>query len=152
MIQLWYSRLGCFICCGRCATADEELANRASRADQKKTEKRPSAALSREKPTPKLAERKAPLGEGMVRLAPTEQIVPADQRPTITTILWTIYLNPADAPGQAVLRPHACLRDGRVLAGTRSWIRPTVADCRALIPKSATRLNVADPDKTIQAV
>ncbi len=88
----------------------------------------------------------------MVRQAPTEQTVPADQRPTITTILWTIYLNPADAPGQAVLRPHACLRDGRVLAGTRSWIRPTVADCRALIPKSAKRLNVADPDKTIQEV
>ena len=112
----------------------------------------PARPQGREKNTPKATARKAPLGEGMVRQAPTEQTVPADQRPTITTILWTIYLNPADAPGQAVLRPHACLRDGRVLAGTRSWIRPTVGDCRALIPKSAKRLNVADPDKTIQEV
>ena len=120
---------------------------------KKRTEKRPSAAPRQgKKTTPKAAARKAPLGEGMVRQAPTEQTVLADERPTITTILWTIYLNPADAPGQAVLRPHACLRDGRVLAGTRSWIRPTVADCRALIPKSAKRLNVADPDKTIQEV
>ena len=117
--------------------------------DRKAAQRGPKAG---KKTTPKAAARKVPLGEGMVRQAPTEQTVPADQRPTITTILWTIYLNPADAPGQAVLRPHACLRDGRVLAGTRSWIRPTVADCRALIPKSAKRLNVADPDKTIQEV
>ena len=112
----------------------------------------PARPQGRKKTTLKAAARKAPLGEGMVRQAPTEQTVPAYQQPTITTILWTIYLNPADAPGQAVLRPHACLRDGRVLAGTRSWIRRTVADCRALIPKSAKRLNVADPDKTIQEV
>ena len=117
----------------------------------KKDRKAARAAPRQGKNTLKAAAR-APLGEGMVRQAPTEQTVPADQRPTITTILWTIYLNPADAPGQAVLRPHACLRDGRVLAGTRSWIRPTVAACRALIPKSAKRLNVADPDKTIQEV
>ena len=117
--------------------------------DRKAAQRGPKAG---KKTTLKAATGKAPLGERMVRQAPTEQTVPADQRPTITTILWTIYLNPADAPGQAVLRPHACLRDGRVLAGTRSWIRPTVADCRALIPKSAKRLNVADPDKTIQEV
>ena len=81
--------------------------------DRKAAQRGPKAG---KKTTLKAAARKAPLGEGMVRQAPTEQTVPADQRPTITTILWTIYLNPADAYGQAVLRPHACLRDGRVLA------------------------------------
>ena len=50
VIQLSASCLGCVICCGRCATADEELANRASRADQKKGPKSgPARPQGREK-------------------------------------------------------------------------------------------------------
>ena len=70
----------------------------------------------------------------------------------VRSILWTIYTNPSDAPGRIVLRPHACLADGRVIASKRNWVRDTIEECRSLIPKSARRLRIGDPNPDISEV
>ncbi|MEK9595501.1 MAG: hypothetical protein VW057_06030, partial [Rhodospirillaceae bacterium] len=55
-------------------------------------------------------------------------------------------------PGRIVLRPHACLADGRVIASKRNWVRDTIEECRSLIPKSARRLRIGDPNPSISEV
>jgi hypothetical protein len=77
---------------------------------------------------------------------------PKDLTALISTILWTIYSSPSDAPGRIVLRPHVCLVDGRVVPSKRNWVRDSIEECRQLIPKSAHRLSISDPSPTISEV
>lgn len=73
----------------------------------------------------------------------------SDAQPEL--VIWTIYLNPLDAPGKFVLRPWT-IRDGKPVPG-EARIYEDLDEARAQVPPGLSRLdrNPVDEPQVVES-